>query len=51
MNLMGCYLDLLVKHLKLRLKMKRMEQTTTEIIEENRMLHEIIADLKNGGGY
>ena len=51
MNLMGCYLELLTKHLKLRLKMKQMERTTTEIIEENRMLHEIIADLKNGGVY
>ena len=51
MNLMGCYLELLVKYLKLRLKVKRMERTTTEIIEENRMLHEIIADLQKGGGY
>lgn len=51
MNLMASYLELLAKHLKLRLKMKQMERTTSEIIEENRMLHEIIADLKNGGGY
>ena len=51
MNLIASYLELLAKHLKLRLKMKQMERTTTEIIEENRMLHEIIADLKNGGVY
>ena len=51
MNLMASYLELLVKHLKLRLKMKQMERTTTEIIEENRMLHDIVKDLKNGGGY
>ena len=50
-NLMGCYLELLAKHLKLRLKMKRMEQTTTEIIEENERLHEIVKDLKNGSVY
>ena len=51
MNLMGCYLELLAKYYVLRRKFKQMERTTTEIIEENRMLHEIVADLKNGGGY
>ena len=50
-TLVGEYLKVLAKYYVLRRKFKRMEQTTTEIIEENRILHEIIADLKNGGGY
>lgn len=49
--LVGEYLKVLAKYYVLRRKFKQMERTTTQIIEENRMLHEIVKDLKNGSVY
>ena len=45
------YMRLVMKYVNLKMKMRGMEKTCTEIIAENERLHEIIADLQNGGGY
>ena len=45
------YMRLVLKHVNLKMKMRRMEKMCTEIIAENERLHEIIADLQKGSAY